>query len=114
MSILLPGETAYPDITTAQSNIYITKGFVPTGNSITATYAGTVTASTSTLRMISSSKTYYPSVGDQVVGIIKDRLRDEGYIVDIHSYRRAILPLTAFDGATRKNQNILKVFILHY
>ena len=123
MSLLLPGDTVFPDIRNAHSNIYISRGFTQVGNSISATQAGfaSLKSSSSTFTMSTSSNVYYPNVGDQVVGIIQRAIPKEGYIVDINSYRTATLPITAFEGATRSNQTLLQVnscisilrFIMH-
>lgn len=110
MSILLPGDVALQNLTKSKTDIYITHGFTQTGNSLTATFAGLFeTTKSSGLSVKTSSKVYYPTVGDQVVGIILDRLGDDIYVVDINTYKNASLPVTAFEGATRRNQSVLKV-----
>lgn len=48
-------------------------------------------------------KRYTPVLGDQVVGVILDKLSEE-YRVDIGGSAPALLPLLAFDGATHRNR----------
>lgn len=45
---------------------------------------------------------YHPSCGDIVIGIV-ERRRGEDWQVDIGYSHSAILPMLAFDGATKKN-----------
>ncbi|KAH7815875.1 putative exosome complex component RRP4 [Monocercomonoides exilis] len=90
-------------------DVYISRGLTSTDDDVTVTVGGILTQTAKHhLTLESSSKMYYPSLGDFVVGIITDRKGDEGYIVDINSYKNAFLPITAFEGATRRNQNLLK------
>ena len=54
-----------------------------------------------------SRKQYYPQEGDQVVGVIEDRV-GEAYRVNIFSGQPAIMSTMAFDGATKRNKPDLK------
>lgn len=51
-------------------------------------------------------KKYLPAEGDEVIGIVVDR-HAENYLVDIGGPFRALLPILAFEGATRRNRPYL-------
>ena len=48
-------------------------------------------------------KRYQPKVEDPVVGIIESRIGQSGYFVNVRGRCPAILPLLAFDGASKRN-----------
>ena len=54
------------------------------------------------------SKRYTPSVGDLVIGMVTAKL-SELYRVDIGCHQNASLPLSGFEGATKKNKPSLDV-----
>lgn len=51
---------------------------------------------------------YVPGLNDCVIGVVRARL-GEAYAVDIGSAHSAILPLLAFEGATKRNRPNFKV-----
>lgn len=53
-------------------------------------------------RLESCQKNYIAHINDHIVGIIIDK-KEDGYAVDINSYKNAYLPSTEFEGATRRN-----------
>ncbi|KAL1922308.1 uncharacterized protein VTP21DRAFT_9847 [Calcarisporiella thermophila] len=60
-----------------------------------------------------NQKRYVPSVGESVIGVVTARLSDY-YKVDIGSAHQALLPVLAFEGATKRNRPNLKVGSLLY
>ncbi|KAI8825851.1 uncharacterized protein EV422DRAFT_514436 [Fimicolochytrium jonesii] len=60
-----------------------------------------------------TQKRYVPAVGDSVLGTIAAR-HGESFSVDIGSAHRAILPILAFEGATKRNRPNLEVGTLIY
>ena len=50
-----------------------------------------------------SQKRYIPQLDEPVVGVITARMGDN-FEVDINAPSRAILPMLAFEGATRRNR----------
>ena len=51
---------------------------------------------------------YIPAAGDLIIGIVTAKL-SEGFRVDIGSSANAYLPLSSFEGATKKNRPNLQV-----
>jgi exosome complex component RRP40 len=51
---------------------------------------------------------YVPAIGEVVVGIVSDR-NAEFYRVQLHATSTAILPVLAFDGATKRNKPNLAI-----
>ncbi|KAI8916518.1 hypothetical protein DFJ77DRAFT_429844 [Powellomyces hirtus] len=60
-----------------------------------------------------SQKRYVPAVGEPVLGTITGKFA-ESYKVDIGSAHPAMLPVLAFEGASRKNRPMLDVGALVY
>ncbi|KAJ2828997.1 exosome non-catalytic core subunit rrp40, partial [Coemansia erecta] len=56
----------------------------------------------------SNRRRYVPAEGEPVVGVVLAR-HGEGYRVDIGSAHDALLPLLAFEGATRRNKPNLAI-----
>jgi exosome complex RNA-binding protein Rrp4 len=51
----------------------------------------------------------HPCVGDAVIGTVLSQVGGEYYEIDIHSMTTALLPVLAFDNATKRNRPMLKV-----
>jgi exosome complex component RRP40 len=58
--------------------------------------------------VLSGGRRYVPCVGDTVIGIVTDR-NAEFYRVKLNATTAAILPVLAFDGATKHNKPSLEV-----
>ena len=59
------------------------------------------------LRFISKSNLYYPSIEDNVIGIVVKKEFDF-YEVDLFCGRKAILNILSFEGATKKSKPVLQ------
>jgi exosome complex RNA-binding protein Rrp4 len=113
MNDILPGECVLDNINKEKQNIYIGNGLMEKENAIISTVSGKLDRiDDHTFFINTTHKMYYPMTNDEIVGIVIDRRGDEGYIVDINSYQHAFLPREGFEGATKRNMNILKVFFL--
>jgi exosome complex component RRP40 len=63
--------------------------------------------------VLTAQTRYVPAVGDSVVGIVTDK-GAEHYRVRLHATGNAILPLLAFDGASKRNKPNLAVGAVVY
>ncbi|KAJ1995377.1 exosome non-catalytic core subunit rrp40 [Coemansia spiralis] len=63
--------------------------------------------------VVSNKRRYVPAEGEPVVGVVVAR-HGEGYRVDIGSAQGALLPLLAFEGATKRNKPNLAVGTVVY
>ena len=61
----------------------------------------------------SDLKRYWPGLGDHVIGIVADK-GAEDYKLDIGAASKALLPVLAFDGASKRNRPHLAVGALVY
>ena len=61
----------------------------------------------------SDLKRYWPGLGDHVIGIVTDK-GAEDYKLDIGASSKALLPVLAFDGASKRNRPHLAVGALVY
>lgn len=61
----------------------------------------------------SEARRYVPSLGDHVIGVVADK-HAEDYRLQIGAAAPALLPVLAFDGATKRNRPHLEVGALVY
>ena len=61
----------------------------------------------------SDLKRYWPALGENVIGIVTDK-GPEDYKLDIGAAAKALLPVLAFDGASKRNRPHLAVGTLVY
>ena len=57
---------------------------------------------------VHKKKYTHPRVGDAVIGTVLSQVGGEYYEIDIHSMTTALLPVLAFDNATKRNRPMLK------
>ncbi|KAJ1810599.1 exosome non-catalytic core subunit rrp40 [Coemansia sp. RSA 2599] len=85
-------------------------GLSHVGDAISAVNAGVLHSSSDGTQhwVVSSKRRYVAAEGEPVVGVVVAR-HGEGYRVDIGSAHDALLPLLAFEGATKRNKPNLAV-----
>ncbi|KAJ1968035.1 exosome non-catalytic core subunit rrp40 [Dimargaris xerosporica] len=85
-------------------------GLLQTDDAIRATQPGLLLTnpSNNTWWVNGSTKRYVPALGEPVIGIVVSRTA-EHYRVDIGSANAALLPVLAFEGATKRNRPNLTV-----
>jgi exosome complex component RRP40 len=82
-------------------------------NTSATTTSSSNSTSTSKLWISSNQKRYIPAIGDQVIGIIMEK-NAENYRVEIGAAELAVLPVLAFQGATKRNKPNLPIGGLTY
>jgi exosome complex component RRP40 len=85
--------------------------FNPKSNAIVATMAGRLhhNQASNTYFVVANTKRYIPQLNDRVIAIIEDRMGDYYRVTIPHtSQGSAILHITAFTGATKRNRPNLK------
>ncbi|KAI8987235.1 hypothetical protein BDF20DRAFT_849010 [Mycotypha africana] len=109
--IVLPGDKI--DIT--EGAVILGPGLRQEGDDIVATKAGILHHLEAGNRywIESNQKRYIASAGESVIGIILARMA-EYYRVDIGTAQSAILPVLAFEGATKRNKPNLALQSLVY
>ncbi|KAJ1845264.1 exosome non-catalytic core subunit rrp40 [Coemansia sp. RSA 2706] len=109
VKVVLPG-----DIVDTQSDgeavLRLGPGLVQHNDDIQATTGGVLHASSDTNQwwVGSNRRRYVAAEGEPVVGVVVGR-HGEGYRVDIGSAHDALLPLLAFEGATKRNKPNLAI-----
>lgn len=116
--IILPGDDVVKHIQVANQGhtgrVKLGPGLVQNGQSVIATRAGTLRhKGPLTWWIDSNQRRYTPRVEDHVLGIVEDR-SVESYRVNIYGHCPAVLPILAFDGATKRNKPNLKAGVLVY
>ncbi|CAM9247889.1 unnamed protein product [Chrysoparadoxa australica] len=100
-SVQLPGD----DVTDKMARTRqprLGQGLIQQRNRVMATRAGMLQYKPpSTYWVSSNQKRYIPRVEDQVIGVVEDRAGDY-YRVNISGSSPALLPILAFDGATKR------------
>ncbi|KAG5178668.1 hypothetical protein JKP88DRAFT_329403 [Tribonema minus] len=106
--VVLPGDRVTEHVTAAALKLTLGTGLAQRGDDVFATRAGTLRhAPPRTWWVEGNQRRYIPKCEDHVLGIIEDRSGDY-YRVNIFGPSAALLPLLAFDGATRRNKPNLK------
>ena len=116
--IVLPGEIVLeklPDTGVIQlgSGLTVCGGTGATASSIRATKAGILqqisgeSDQAEMMWVLSKQKRYSPSTNDSVIGVIRNKY-PEHYEVDLNSPFYGLLPVLAFEGATKRNRPLLK------
>ena len=106
---VLPGDdvTSYISTCLASATSAVVKvgnGLQRIGDTVVAVKAGKLMfKQPNRFYVLSTGKRYVPSVGDTVVGIVTDK-NAEYYKVKLNATSSAILPVLAFDGATKRNK----------
>ncbi|KAI8323848.1 hypothetical protein GQ54DRAFT_322248 [Martensiomyces pterosporus] len=90
-------------------------GLTQTHDGVSAICAGVLHSNSETNQwwVVSNKRRYVPAEGEPVIGVVVAR-HGEGYRVDIGSAHDALLPLLAFEGATRRNKPNLAVGTVVY
>ena len=83
-------------------------------NSLVATRKGIVRwdEARALLWVENDARRYWPALGDHVIGVVADKGAAD-YKLDLGGAVRAMLPVLAFDGATKRNRPQLAVRMLH-
>ena len=109
--LVYPGDELVAPLTAVSTDLRLGDGLKasPTGDSISALKAGLLSLrGQNRFSIQTASKRYIPAVGDVVVGVVTDR-NAEFYKIHIHGTAVGILPVLAFDGATKRNKPNLTV-----
>ncbi|KAJ1967079.1 exosome non-catalytic core subunit rrp40 [Dispira parvispora] len=112
-TLVIPGDTL--PIADGEVTLRLGPGLTQTGNTVQAVQAGRVQHNPHGNRwwVNSSKKRYVPSTGEPVIGTVVGRSADY-YRVDIGSAHSALLPVLAFEGATKRNRPNLNVGAVVY
>ncbi|KAJ1887828.1 exosome non-catalytic core subunit rrp40 [Kickxella alabastrina] len=114
--IVIPGDII--DTHTEDSDQTILRlgpGLIQTNDDTRATTAGVLHSDKDNTQywVVSNKRRYVPAESEPVLGVIVAR-HGEGYRVDIGSAHDALLPLLAFEGATKRNKPNLALGTLVY
>ncbi|KAJ1993163.1 exosome non-catalytic core subunit rrp40 [Dimargaris cristalligena] len=114
-TIVLPGDSAPVTATDPKQVVRLGPGLLQTEAGIQAVQAGYLANNSSgnSWWITGSKKRYVPATGEPVVGTIIARSA-EYYKVDIGSAYSALLPILAFEGATKRNRPNLAVGTVVY
>jgi exosome complex component RRP40 len=105
---VLPGDNVTSDVTGLRKDIKLGDGLHQIGDAVFCTVAGILRYRAPMTYWVEGDKRMYiPRAGDQVVGIIEEKL-GEFYRVNIFSNSSAMLNKLAFEGATKRNKPELK------
>ena len=115
--VVLPGDVVLPQlpkegIIQMGSGVFVSDSG-PDGREVVANQAGIVKeeqdgdSGRTSIWVLSRQKLYSPSVGDAVVGTVVHRYT-EHYEVDIDSTYTALLPILAFENASKRNRPMLR------
>jgi exosome complex component RRP40 len=105
---VLPGDDMTALVTGLRRNIKLGAGLHQVGETVFSSIAGSLRYKAPITYWIESDKRIYvPQVGDQVVGVVEEKL-GEFYKVNIFSSSTALLNKLAFEGATKRNKPELK------
>ncbi|KAJ2385032.1 exosome non-catalytic core subunit rrp40, partial [Coemansia sp. RSA 2559] len=109
------GDDGDGEPTERNSVLRLGPGLVQIGEQVSAVAAGVLHSSTDNNQwwVVGNKRRYVPSEGEPVVGVVVAR-HGEGYRVDIGSAHDALLPLLAFEGATRRNKPNLAIGAVVY
>ncbi|KAJ1728006.1 exosome non-catalytic core subunit rrp40 [Coemansia sp. Benny D160-2] len=90
-------------------------GLMQAGEQVRAVAAGVLNSNDDSNQWwaVGNKRRYVPSEGEPVIGVVVAR-HGEGYRVDIGSAHDALLPLLAFEGATKRNKPNLAVGTVVY
>ncbi|KAJ2538408.1 exosome non-catalytic core subunit rrp40 [Coemansia sp. RSA 1933] len=110
-----PGSDENNESGNENSVLRLGPGLAQIGEQVSAVAAGALHSSTDSNQwwVVGNRRRYVPSEGEPVVGIVVAR-HGEGYRVDIGSAHDALLPLLAFEGATRRNKPNLEIGTVVY
>jgi exosome complex component RRP40 len=105
---VLPGDNLTKNVTGLRNDIKLGNGLHQVGESVVSSMAGALRYRAPTTYWVEGDKRLYiPRAGDQIVGIIEEKL-GEFYKVNIFSSSTALLNKLAFEGATKRNKPELK------
>ena len=105
---VLPGDNVTFNVTGLGKNIKLGDGLHQVDDAVFSSLAGILRYRAPTTYWVEGDKRMYiPRAGDQVVGIIEEKL-GEFYRVNIFSNSSAMLNKLAFEGATKRNKPELK------
>ncbi|KAH3744624.1 Exosome component 3 [Pelomyxa schiedti] len=111
-SVVVPGDTVG---TVGKQELRIGPGLAQIGQSIVATKAGVLRYKDKHKYywIDSNQKRYVPALEDLVIGVIVDQMKDF-YSVDLGCSHYGLLPILAFEGATKRTRPNLQVNSLVY
>ena len=98
----------------ASERVVIGAGVIHEDSSLIATRKGIVRwdEARALLWVENDARRYWPALGDHVIGVVADKGAAD-YKLDLGGAVRAMLPVLAFDGATKRNRPQLSVRMLH-
>ena len=108
---VFPGDELVEALTAISTDLKLGDGLLASvsGDSISASKSGLLVHRKPNRFFVQTAcRRYIPATGDVVVGIVSDRNADF-YRVQLHATSAAILPVLAFDGATKRNKPSLLV-----
>ncbi|KAJ2478244.1 exosome non-catalytic core subunit rrp40 [Coemansia sp. RSA 2131] len=110
VKVVVPGDVIDTHTEEEESVLRLGPGLIQQAGKVNAIAAGVLHASSDTNHfwVVGNRRRYVPAEGEPVVGVVLGR-HGEGYRVDIGSAHDALLPLLAFEGATRRNKPNLAV-----
>jgi exosome complex component RRP40 len=106
-NIVIAGENLSHRIKSQSQTVKYSIGLSKCNNDIYSTSCGYLNFKSSVYWVDYPRRHYYPSVGDQIVGIIDDKGSDY-YRVNIFCGSSCMLSRLAFEGATKRNKPELK------
>ncbi|KAJ1774376.1 exosome non-catalytic core subunit rrp40 [Coemansia sp. RSA 2523] len=110
VKVVVPGDVIDTHTEEDDAVLRLGPGLTQHAGKVSAVAAGVLHASPDTNHfwVVGNKRRYVPAEGEPVVGVVLGR-HGEGYRVDIGSAHDALLPLLAFEGATRRNKPNLVV-----
>lgn len=107
--LVLPGDDVTSVLTAVAESLRLGQGLCHHDEKVVVTKAGILSyRQPNRFFVLSSQARYVPAVGDTVVGVVVDRT-SEAYRVRLHGTAVAMLPLLAFDGATKRNKPSINI-----
>ena len=108
-STVLPGDDVTAAVTVAGDQLRLGGGLIQRGDCVFASKAGVLAhRAPNRFFLLCDNRRYVPATGDTIVGVVVDKL-SESYRVQLHGTTTALLPVLAFDGATKRNKPNLEV-----
>mmetsp|Transcript_8699 Transcript_8699/g.11465 ORF Transcript_8699/g.11465 Transcript_8699/m.11465 type:complete len:272 (+) Transcript_8699:188-1003(+) len=111
---VVPGDDVTAAVTRRSRKIRLGDGLLQQGQKVVSSRAGSLRYRPPNIYWVDSNhKRYIPKAEDRVIGIIEARSGDY-YRVNIFGSSSALLPILAFEGATKKHKPNLKAGALVY
>lgn len=105
---VLPGDNVTKFVTGFRMTVKLGPGLHQVGEAVFSSQSGALRYKAPSMYYVESDKMMYiPKIGDQIVGIIEEKI-GEFYKVNIFSSSTALLNKLGFEGATKRNKPELK------